>query len=552
MDNFIDFFLEESPEFEEAINNKNWKKLYILSDSSIKKRASINSVSFLPYDLKFISFLGKNGFDVGKKENFLSFIQKFISQLLNNEIPISKFFEEKKRKTSTGSFTQLEINNENSILFFIILKASYIYNWNFSGEKEIYNKYIGHKEKFSTTEKSILYNHRTLLIVDKINIKNYFSLEEINLKNLKDKKEIYFLGENGDGKTILLQAIALALNGQINNSTVYDFIIKNEEFNKEFNKEFKNKDFIATSTLENNEVIKFEDDRKKLDVYDLYKNVYAYSVNRSKTSKNKIENLININYLSLFDREIDFINPNVWLEDLYSTKIQDEYERIKKGDTEEKEYLIDKVIPMLQELAEGEEKLKIKVSGKKVTFIERGTELEFDQLSEGYRSVLVLACDLLARLSANQYYVTKLEDYRGVVLIDEIGAFLHPKWKYSIMKKLRGFFKNIQWFVTTHSPIVTLGASEDAIFYKLSKENGVTKISQPITELKDMTANSMITSLLWRLDEFTTRKISPDAVSDDDYIYQKIHQKISERIKENPLWTDDDVLREIENELDNI
>ena len=35
----------------------------------------------------------------------------------------------------------------------------------------------------------------------------------LDLHNLKDKKEIYIVGENGDGKTLLLQGITIALKG---------------------------------------------------------------------------------------------------------------------------------------------------------------------------------------------------------------------------------------------------------------------------------------------------------------------------------------------------
>ncbi len=54
------------------------------------------------------------------------------------------------------------------------------------------------------------------MYIDSISIKNYFSIDEagISIENLnkKDKSEIYFAGENGVGKTILLQSFALAIS----------------------------------------------------------------------------------------------------------------------------------------------------------------------------------------------------------------------------------------------------------------------------------------------------------------------------------------------------
>ena len=39
--------------------------------------------------------------------------------------------------------------------------------------------------------------------LSKITIENYFSIEKIELSGLDKSKEIYFLGENGDGKTLV-------------------------------------------------------------------------------------------------------------------------------------------------------------------------------------------------------------------------------------------------------------------------------------------------------------------------------------------------------------
>ncbi len=47
------------------------------------------------------------------------------------------------------------------------------------------------------------------MIIDKIKIKNLYSIRDLELNNLANFKEIYIIGENGDGKTLLLQSIIL-------------------------------------------------------------------------------------------------------------------------------------------------------------------------------------------------------------------------------------------------------------------------------------------------------------------------------------------------------
>jgi hypothetical protein len=67
-----------------------------------------------------------------------------------------------------------------------------------------------------------------------------------------------------------------------------------------------------------------------------------------------------------------------------------------------------------------------------------------------------------------------------------------------------------------------------------------------------MTANSLLTSILWRLDSFTTFGIKQEFVSSDDYPYQKIHQVISKYVQEVPELNDDMVLKLIEEEFEKI
>ena len=48
--------------------------------------------------------------------------------------------------------------------------------------------------------------------INRVVIDNFFSIKEIDL-DFQDSKEIYFLGENGDGKSLILMALYLAFNG---------------------------------------------------------------------------------------------------------------------------------------------------------------------------------------------------------------------------------------------------------------------------------------------------------------------------------------------------
>lgn len=95
-------------------------------------------------------------------------------------------------------------------------------------------------------------------------------------------------------------------------------------------------------------------------------------------------------------------------------------------------------------------------------------KIPFGDLSDGYRSVLALTLDVLRHVE----YAFEIEDVlekkgdrwvvtaEGVVLIDEIDAHLHPSWQRTIGGWLHERFPNIQFIVTTHSPLIATRVSE--------------------------------------------------------------------------------------------
>ncbi len=82
-------------------------------------------------------------------------------------------------------------------------------------------------------------------------------------------------------------------------------------------------------------------------------------------------------------------------------------------------------------------------------------ELDFDQLSGGYRTMLALVMDLTRCIAqANPHLGEQAVTVAGVVLIDEIELHLHPRWQQRVLVDLTRTFPNMQFIVTTHSPQV--------------------------------------------------------------------------------------------------
>ena len=102
-----------------------------------------------------------------------------------------------------------------------------------------------------------------------------------------------------------------------------------------------------------------------------------------------------------------------------------------------------------------------------------GLQLAWGEMSDGYRAALALLADILRHLiaaygldgMAERGDDGKLRIVRsGVVMIDEIDAHLHPEWQREIGFWLKRHFPNIQFLVTTHSPIICQAADENGLF----------------------------------------------------------------------------------------
>lgn len=84
-----------------------------------------------------------------------------------------------------------------------------------------------------------------------------------------------------------------------------------------------------------------------------------------------------------------------------------------------------------------------------------------DQLSDGYSSIIQIIAELFLRMEA---VAASRYDMPGIVLIDEIETHLHIKLQKEILPFLTGFFPNIQFIVTTHSPFVLTSLPDSVVF----------------------------------------------------------------------------------------
>jgi predicted ATP-binding protein involved in virulence len=99
-----------------------------------------------------------------------------------------------------------------------------------------------------------------------------------------------------------------------------------------------------------------------------------------------------------------------------------------------------------------------------------GSILKFTQLSSGEKMVVLLVVDIARRLTiANENSEDALNG-EGIVLIDELELHLHPNWQLKIVKALKAAFPNVQFIATTHSPkVITSLEQQDVLVLESGK-----------------------------------------------------------------------------------
>jgi predicted ATP-binding protein involved in virulence len=106
-----------------------------------------------------------------------------------------------------------------------------------------------------------------------------------------------------------------------------------------------------------------------------------------------------------------------------------------------------------------------------------GNPQPFGNLSAGQLMMLALVVDLAIRIvTQNNFLVPAnelgpedeplprvLAQTPGVVLIDELDVHLHPKWQRGVVEALRRVFPRIQFISTTHSPFIVQSLGDDEL-----------------------------------------------------------------------------------------
>jgi energy-coupling factor transporter ATP-binding protein EcfA2 len=132
------------------------------------------------------------------------------------------------------------------------------------------------------------------------------------------------------------------------------------------------------------------------------------------------------------------------------------------------------------------------------------TQTPLSSVSSGFRTILALTCDVMRWLMDpdRSWSFATLREARGIVLIDEVEAHLHPRWKLQIMSGLRQALPHMTFIVTTHDPLCLRGMRNGEVMVlqrvpRLAGSDGLPVKVEQLTKLPDisnLTVEQLLTS----------------------------------------------------------
>ncbi len=338
--------------------------------------------------------------------------------------------------------------------------------------------------------------------INNLKVDNFRLFDDMKLQ-LNGKNTVIF-GVNGTGKTSILKSINLLYANIINQ------IVNRKELTQNLNIELDDIKYRKTQTkLEadffiENQLISYnrtmirKSGKRSQDLESL--KILASIFQDKYVSDEKQENIpIFVNYgtnrlvldipirirtkhqfdiYAAFDKaienRIDFRTFFEWFRN------QEDYEnecKVQNADLQFTDKALDSVKKAMLVMLDGCTNLRVARKPRLEMKVDKnGVGLNVSQLSDGEKCTMALFGDLARRLTIANPNLDNPLLGEGVVLIDEIELHMHPFWQRNVVGKLRETFPNIQFIITTHSPIVLSEIDDEFNIYFLQNKEASSEV----------------------------------------------------------------------------
>jgi len=333
------------------------------------------------------------------------------------------------------------------------------------------------------------------LYIKRINLKNFrcFIDQEINFNNGFN----LIVGNNGFGKTTILEAVSIGISGYLNeiksllpndkrNIKPEDIRLKRNPISEltefqpiypvelSFDVEFNRVNYYFSRTKESNGGNTLFDKGSKIKelsnkANDILENgkkeilpAFAYHGTGRVWAKSSVPNKDFDTNNRVFGYK-NCINPMSnekqyvkWIEDMRAYELDASTESVE-----------------LQTLYRAAEKFlgegsKVRYQRKEkqiMVTLPNGSSMHYNKLSDGYKNALGIVFDTAFRMIKLNPWLREraIDETPGIILIDEIDLHLHPSWQKRIINDMKKTFPKMQIIATTHAPIVISSCNKNEL-----------------------------------------------------------------------------------------
>jgi uncharacterized protein (TIGR02646 family) len=349
------------------------------------------------------------------------------------------------------------------------------------------------------------------------------------------------LGDNGTGKTTLLQAIATVrpdpeafrvdhgLEAYLTPAWGFDWrpYVHTDDIETlgaglsmeiAFSSTLEARaDETCSTSIEYRSVASGEPDRSHGDPESLPQqpnytcHVFAYGGYRRLPGAGTITKETSGPVASLFDAEARLINPEDWyLQRDYAANNPRNTDAMRAAAATSRDLVAKVLTTLLPDVSALEPVTTDARSG--TTELHAHTpygRVRVRDLGLGYQSTLAWVVDLAARMVAAWPDSPNPLAEPAVCLVDEIDLHLHPRWQRTLLGELSKHFPNVQFVVTAHSPLIVQGAP-DANLAVLRRRGGAVTLDNDPVAVRNWRVDQILTSDLFGLEG--TRNPETDAL----------------------------------------
>ncbi len=341
-------------------------------------------------------------------------------------------------------------------------------------------------------------------------IKNFKGIKELEVNNLPvDSQWIFVTGDNWSGKTTFLQGISAGLVGKTD-SNIRNLRQENAQFEVEYTNDQRSE---INDTNDPN--------------FSPFDNIIAYGASR-KPSKGEMleEDQTRVSPTASLFREDAVLNNVEKILILWEKEDKKKYIMLKK--------LFIDIFPELKDI-------KIQKTSEWSVIQYNIPSLSKDLITSEYitwwlNSIMTMIGDIIVKLLKNQNVENNLSGLSWIVIIDEFDAHLHPKFQKKFIEILTKNFPNIQFVVSTYSPITILWAPKKSTILKADKtvKEWIT-VEKLDIDVKNLLPNSLLTSPIFDFESITSNQFdkNSDDLSTEDYFSEiEFDKQIEERLKQ--------------------